>query len=107
MDENLMAVILALIASSGFWSLFTAIYNNRRDKKFALESDRQNEKDMLKGLAHDRLTFLGAKYIERGYITPDEYENFYTYLYKPYKALGGNGSVEHLMENVNKLPLHD
>ena len=29
---------------------------------------------MLIGLAHDRIIYLGMTYIERGYITQDEYE---------------------------------
>ena len=43
--------------------------------------------------------------IERGYITRDEYENLYDYLYKPYEAMGGNGSAKQVMEHVKKLPI--
>jgi hypothetical protein len=60
---------------------------------------------MLIGLGHDRIMFLGMKYIERGFITQDEYENLYDYLYKPYKKLGGNGSAERVMKEVDKLPI--
>lgn len=61
---------------------------------------------MLIGLAHDRIVYLGMQYIERGYITQDEYENLYEYLYKPYEKLGGNGSAKRIMTEVNKLPIH-
>ena len=61
--------------------------------------------DMLVGLGHDRIVYLGMKYIERGNIT--KYENLYEYLYKPYSALGGNGSAKKVMEEVNKLPIHE
>lgn len=61
---------------------------------------------MLIGLAHDRIVYLGMSYIERGYITQDEYENLYEYLYKPYKAMGGNGSAKRVMDEVNALPIH-
>ena len=44
-------------------------------------------------------------YLDRGYITRDEYENLYQYLYKPYKKVGGNGSAEHIMNQVDKLPI--
>ena len=60
---------------------------------------------MLIGLAHDRVLCLGMKYIERGYITQDEYENLYEYLYKPYEKLGGNGSAKRIMKEVEKLPI--
>lgn len=60
---------------------------------------------MLVGLAHDRIIYLGMTYIERGWITYDEYENLHDYLYKPYEQMGGNGSATRIMNEVQKLPL--
>lgn len=60
---------------------------------------------LLVGIAHDRITWLGDKFIQRGYITPDEYENIYG-MFKPYQELGGNGSAKRVMEKVEKLPTH-
>ena len=57
------------------------------------------------GLAHDRIIELGIIYIERGWITQEEYENLHDYLYKPYEALGGNGTGKRIMEEVKKLPI--
>ena len=62
---------------------------------------------MLIGLGHDRIMYLGMRYIERGWITQDEYENLNTYLYEPYKKLGGNGSALRVMQEVNKLPIRN
>lgn len=45
-------------------------------------------------------------YIDRGWITQDEYENLHDYLYKPYEKMGGNGSAKKVMSEVNKLPIH-
>jgi len=64
------------------------------------------ETQMLIGLAHDRIIYLGMAYIERGYITQDEYENLYEYLYKPYEKLGGNGSAKRIMTEVDQLAIH-
>ena len=61
---------------------------------------------MLLGLGHDRIVYLGSCYIERGYITQDEYENLHDYLYEPYLALGGNGTAKKVMAGVERLPLH-
>ena len=47
------------------------------------------------------------KYIERGYITRDEFENLNDYLFEPYSEAGGNGSAKRVMEEVQKLPLHN
>ena len=60
---------------------------------------------LLIGLAHDRIIYLGTRYIERGYITPDEYENLNDYLYQPYAENGGNGSAKRVMEQVRSLPI--
>lgn len=90
-----VSVLLALVGSTGFWSWL----QQRREKKDARTM-------MLLGLAHDRIIALGTEYINRGYVTADEYENLYEYLYKPYKALGGNGSAKRVMEKVCNLPIH-
>lgn len=97
MSEWLQLVIVifgSVAASSGFW----AFMMNRSDKK---DVTRQ----MLVGLAHDRIMYLGICYIEQGWITRDEYENLYTYLYVPYKKLDGNGSAKRIIEEVNKLKI--
>jgi hypothetical protein len=44
-----------------------------------------------------------AFFIARGWASLDDRENL-EYLYKPYKALGGNGTGENLYQAVQKLP---
>lgn len=84
----------AVFASTGFWAHIT--------KKM----ERNNaEKKLLMGLAHDRLINLSTKYIHRGFISHEEYEDLRKYLYEPYVAKGGNGTVEKMMELVDKLPI--
>lgn len=90
--EVLGAVVAALLASGGYWSY-----------KMSKNNHKTAESKMLMGLAHDRIVELGMKYIERGSITRDEYENLYDYLYLPYKELGGNGSAERVMDVVKQL----
>ena len=63
------------------------------------------ERKMLVGLAHDRIVHLGMAYVDRGYVTQDEYENLNDYLYAPYEKMGGNGSAKRVMEEVRKLPM--
>lgn len=90
-----LTIVCSVIASSGFWA-----YIQKR-------SERKDVKtQMLVGLAHDRIIYLGLIYIERGWITQDEYENLYEYLYKPYEKMGGNGSAKRVIEEVNRLPIH-
>lgn len=94
--KTAVTILITLIGSAGFWSYLDA----RRTRKSA--STR-----LLVGIAHDRIVFLGMKYVERGYITRDEYENLNDYLYEPYAEAGGNGSAKRVMEEVRKLPLHN
>ncbi len=93
--QILLTIFSSVLASSGLWAYIT----KRLEKK-----DVKTE--MLIGLGHDRIMYLGMAYIERGYITSDEYENLYEYLYKPYEKMGGNGSAKRIMNEVNNLPIH-
>ena len=92
--QMIITIICSVIASSGFW----AYLQKNLEKK-----DVKTE--MLVGLGHDRIVYLGMVYIERGYVTQDEYENLFEYLYKPYEKMGGNGSAKRIMNEVNKLPI--
>lgn len=98
MKDILLAIICALVASSGFWALMW----KQIDKK-------DNKSKLLIGLGHDRIMTLGIQYIERGYITKDEYENLNKYLYQPYKEAGGTDdtSATRIMDEVNKLPIRE
>lgn len=92
--QIVLTILSSVLASSGLWAFLTA------------KVDRHSaEKEMLIGLGHDRIMFLGMRYIDRGWITQDEYENLNTYLYEPYQKLGGNGSAHRIMQEVNKLPI--
>jgi hypothetical protein len=83
-----------IIASSGFWAFMQS------------RSLRRNETDrLLMGLAYDRIIAMGFGYIHRGWITDDEYNDYRTLLYEPYKKLGGNGVTERIMAEVANLPI--
>lgn len=91
-----LTIVGAVLASSGFW----AWMQKRSERKDA-------KTRMILGLGHDRIIDLCMKYIERGSITHDEFENLHEYLYKPYLEMGGNGSAKRLMAIINNLPVHD
>jgi hypothetical protein len=69
-------------------------------------TDRKSvTRQMLLGLAHDKLHYLCMEFIQRGWVTKEEYENAYKYLYMPYKELGGNGTIDRLVEEMKRLPI--
>lgn len=90
--QIVVAVVCSVLASSGLWTFIQKI----ADKK-------DSKSKLLLGLAHDRIIFLGTQYIERGYITKDEYENLHDYLYVPYAEMGGNGTAKRVMAAVDRL----
>ena len=102
MNEILIAVIGALAGLSASIVSLATFLIARKDKK---SIKRTAESEMLMGLGHDRIVFLGTQYIKRGYITKDEYENLYEYLFKPYCELGGNGTAQKIMKEVEKLEI--
>lgn len=91
-QDTIIAILLTLLASSGFWAFVLALIEKKSVRN-----------KMILGLGHDRIIFLGMKYVEKGEITQGEYENLNKYLYEPYKKMGGNGTAERLMQEVNKL----
>lgn len=92
--DLLLPIIITLIASSSFW-----LYVQKRFEQKNLQTQ------LLIGLAHDRIVWLGMFYITRGWITQDEYENLNDYLFKPYNSLGGNGSAKRIMMEIDKLQI--
>lgn len=85
--------LVTLCASSGFWA-----YVMHKDRA------RTAMTRLLMGMAYGTITTLGISYIERGWITKDEYEELRKYFFEPYKTLGGNGVAERIMSEVSKLP---
>lgn len=97
--QTIVTVVCSVLASSGLWTFLI----KRSDKKDA-------KTELLRGIAHDRIIFLGASYVKRGYITKEEYENLHVYLYEPYVKTGKDehdvdATVERMMKEVEKLPM--
>lgn len=95
MDTNMIiAILTTLLASTGFWAFMTKVV----DKKSA-------KTKLLLGIAHGEIMRVGMIYIGRGQITKAEYEDLYKYYYEPYKKMGGNGTAERLMREIDKLKM--
>lgn len=94
-SQFVLTFVTALLASSGLW----AFLGNRLERNNA-------ERELIVGIGHIELVFFGMQYIERGWITRDEYETMQG-LYEPYVKLGGNGSGTKIMKELEKLPIRD
>ena len=62
--QVVLTIFSSVLASSGLWAYL---------QKKSEQKDVKTE--MLIGLAHDRIMYLGMSYIDRGCVTQDEYEN--------------------------------
>lgn len=98
MQTNIViTLVLAVFASSGFWSFAIHILDNKR-KKCTVENEA------LLALLHDRLYQLARQYIYKEEITLEELQNL-KHIYCAYNALGGNGTGKKLYEKCLDLPL--
>lgn len=110
-EQQLITLIVALFASTGFWTFVKAIYEHWCEKK--KEDKNQVSYDLVKdlqtaiiGVMHTMIFSLGNEYVRKGSITFDEYDNFMV-LYKPYEKLGGNGTGKKLKKEIEKIPVID
>lgn len=94
-EQVIITIFTSILASSGLW----AFINSRLEKN-------NSERELLVGIGHIELVFFGMQYIERGWITREEYETMQG-LYKPYVKLGGNGSGTKIMKEIEELPIKE
>ena len=93
--QLIVTIITSIIASSGLW----AFLGKKLERNDA-------ERELIIGIGHVELVFFGMQYIDRGWITKDEYDTMQD-LYKPYIKLGGNGSGTKIMKEIENLPIRD
>lgn len=86
-------IITTLLGGSGVWAWAKT------------KSDRNNTSHaLLLEVSKNQLVALGRTYLDRGYITMDEYEE-YESEYDLYSALGGNGLARRIFKQVDDLPI--
>lgn len=90
--QLITTIVLAIFGSTGFWSWLT----NRQKSKSA-------EAKLLTGIAYSKIVDQCERHIARGEITTREFNELEHYLYEPYHAMGGNGTVDKLMAQVRAL----
>jgi hypothetical protein len=93
--QAFLAVLGGFLAASGsFWVYLRHRYEHR-----------DYIEKLIMGLAHDKILYLGILYLEKGFVTQDEYSDLMKYFWEPYRELGGDGSAERIMNMVQLLPL--
>ena len=78
---------------------------NRRLKKANEEKAEAEENALKEGvlcLLRDSLIKAHEKYMKEGTITMHGYQNWML-MYRAYKALGGNGMIDHMKDEIEEL----
>ena len=94
--QLIVTVVVAVFTCNGLWE----IVKYKIERK---DSTKSAEDEALIALLHDRIYQLAECYILSGFITFEEFDNL-TYLYSPYKKLGGNNTGEDLYQKCKSLP---
>ena len=96
------------ILGAGLGSGIMAIVLAYLNRKWAKADKHDDKMDAIinaqKLVMLDRVRFLGKKYISERQISLDDKETL-EQMHKAYKALGGNGHLDTVMEEVERLPV--
>lgn len=99
-------ILIACIGSSGLASIIVALLNRHWAKKDKRDDKQDAIVTGLKVLTVDRVRYLGKGYISDHEISLEDKENLEE-MYRAYKALGGNGHLKTVMDEVQRLPVVD
>ena len=117
-SQFLVSITATVFASSGFFQLLMLIYQSREKEKERkrLEETQKKLIDVqdfnalcrcVTGIAMFRIAREAKRYIDKGYVTSEEYHTLKHNLYEPYVALGGNGLATKCMQEVEELPMKE
>ena len=97
-QDILLTIVLAIFASSGFWSFLQSWIAKKYSKKTA-------EQKLLLGIAFKEICETCQCHLKVGEIDAEEYKELNHYLFEPYAEMGGDGTAERLIKEVEKLPI--
>ena len=108
----LIAIVSGVLGGTAVAALINAIaegIRQRRKRKYDTEDGKDKNTEVLKAglkwMLYDRIRFLGQHYIYNGTVDFDD-RRILNEMHKCYhEGLGGNGDLDNLMSEVNKLPL--
>lgn len=95
-------ILLAVVGSSGVASVVVACLQRHWQKKDKEDGRIDALVEAQQVLMIDRVRHLGRGYIQDGYIELADKENVKG-MYNAYKALGGNGNLETIMSEIDRL----
>ena len=100
MSETVLVALLSGGIGSGVVGIVLAVLQ----RKWAKEDRVDALVSAQKVLMVDRVRHLGKSYISEKEISVEDKENLGE-MYKAYKALGGNGHLDTIMKEIDRLPV--
>ena len=100
-----MEIVIAILSGgfvSGIMTIILAVIQRRWAKKDKEDGRIDALVHAQKAIMIDRVKWLGKRYIEAGEVSFDDKENLVE-MFTAYKSLGGNGHLDTIMHEVEKL----
>ena len=104
-----LTAVFGFISAMLAFMLQQSIKENKRLKKEQELKKTQHEKAIEDGVVcilRKHLMDEHETWMVKGYITPTALESGLL-MYKAYKGLGGNGMIDHMVEEIQELPIRD
>ena len=102
-------IIASVVSGILVFVLQSYIKENRKLKREREEKRSKRETALEDGMVcilRKHLMDEHETWMAKGYITPKSLESGLL-MYKAYKALGGNGMIDHMEEEIQELPIRD
>lgn len=95
-----MDILIAALSSSALAAVISGVFTLLSARKKKANGTEAGVRILL----YDRIKDLGNQFVERGYVTRDEYEDLIRMHEVYHTSLDGNGYLDNLMLEVNGLP---
>ena len=96
--------VLSGSVGAGIMAIVLAALQRRWKKKDCKDAAIASLVNAQKVLMIDLVRYLGSRYIKQAEISLEDKENLHD-MYAAYKSLGGNGHLETIMHEVDRLPV--
>ena len=96
--------VLSGSVGAGIMAIVLAALQRRWKKKDGKDEAIASLVNAHKVLMIDRVRYLGSRYVRQKEVSLEDKENLHD-MYAAYKSLGGNGHLETIMHEVDRLPV--
>ena len=110
---DIWSIIISAAISFAFGILLFLLQQSIKENKKLRREKEENQARRTAALEDGMVCVLRKHLMDehetwtaKGYITPKALESGLS-MYKAYKALGGNGMIDHMEEEIQELPIKD